>query len=107
MTSKEELERIETAYYSGLKVQIWFNGIWYDYDARECRGFSEYRQYRIVGSDYAKKAEEKIKKLEEQIEEMKSDVKGNIRWADQNKNEQMYCKLNVMFNQWEIKKDVL
>ena len=46
---------------------------------------------------------DKVKELEAQIEKMKSDVKGNIRWADQNKNEQMYCKLNAMFNQWEIK----
>lgn len=44
-----------------------------------------------------------VQELESQIEKMKSDVKGNIKWADQNKNEQMYCKLNAMFNQWEIK----
>ena len=45
----------------------------------------------------------RIADLEAQIEKMKSDVMGNIKWADQNKNNQMYCKLNVMFNQWEIK----
>jgi hypothetical protein len=44
-----------------------------------------------------------IKKLEAQIEEMKSDVKGNIKWADEHENNQMYFKLNSMFNQWEIK----
>ena len=41
--------------------------------------------------------------LREQIEKMKSDVMGNIKWADQNKNNQMYYKLNAMINQWEIK----
>lgn len=46
---------------------------------------------------------DKVRELEAQIEKMKSDVKGNIKWADQNKNEQMYCKLNAMINQWEIK----
>ena len=46
---------------------------------------------------------DKVRELEAQIEKMKSDVKCNVKWADQNKNEQMYCKLNAMFNQWEIK----
>lgn len=112
MTSKEELERIKTAYYSGLKVQIWFNGIWYDYDARESGGFSEYRQYRIVGSDYAKKAEERIKKLEEQIEKMKCGDNckyGYIACGS------YLCDLgldgcnNIPFNcdKWELKEDVL
>jgi hypothetical protein len=44
-----------------------------------------------------------VAELEAQIEKMKCDVKTNIKWADQNKNEQMYCKLNAMINQWEIK----
>ena len=70
MTS-DELERIKSAYYSGLQVQIWFNGIWYNYDDRESHGFSEHRQYRIVGSEYAKIAEEKIKNLEKEIAELK------------------------------------
>lgn len=70
MTS-DELERIKSAYYSGLQVQIWFNGTWYNYDDRECNGFSEHRQYRIVGSEYAKIAEEKIKNLEKEIAELK------------------------------------
>jgi ribosomal protein S16 len=47
---------------------------------------------------------DKVKELKAQIEKMKSDVMRNVKWADQNKNEQMYCKLNAMFNQWEIKK---
>lgn len=38
-----------------------------------------------------------------QIEKMKSDVKANIKWADEHENNQMYFKLNSMFNQWEIK----
>ena len=36
------------------------------------------------------------------IEKMKSDVMSNIKWADQNKNNPMYCKLNSMINQWEL-----
>ena len=40
-----------------------------------------------------------------QIEQMKSDVRTNIKWADQKKNNQMYCKLNTMLNQWEIKEN--
>lgn len=50
--------------------------------------------------DCAKLKEKRITELEAQIEKMKSDVRGNIKWADQNKNEQMYCKLNAMINQW-------
>ena len=61
--TKEELERIKVAYHSGLKVQIWFNGNWENFDAREYSmykdPFSENRQYRIVGSDYADMAETK------------------------------------------------
>lgn len=49
--------------------------------------------------------EKHITELEAQIEKMKSDVMGNVKWADQNKNEQMYCKLNVMINQWKIKEN--
>ena len=72
MTS-DELERIKSAYYSGLQVQIWSCGTWYNYDEREYNGFSERRQYRIVGSEYAKIAEEKIKNLEEENAELKKD----------------------------------
>ena len=72
MTS-DELERIKSAYYSGLQVQIWFDGTWYNYDDRENHGFSEHRQYRIVGSEYAKIAEEKIKNLEKEIAELKKE----------------------------------
>ena len=46
---------------------------------------------------------DRVRELEEKIEKMKSDVMRNVKWADQNKNEQMYCKLNAMINQWEIK----
>ena len=73
--TKEELERIKVAYHSGLKVQIWFNGNWKNFDAREYSmykdPFSENRQYRIVGSDYADMAEKRITELEAQIKEMK------------------------------------
>jgi predicted RNase H-like nuclease (RuvC/YqgF family) len=69
--TKEELERIKAAYYSGLKVQIWFNGNWEDFDARDYSmykdPFSENRQYRIVGSDYAEKAEKRIAELERKL----------------------------------------
>ena len=43
---------------------------------------------------------EENRRLREQIEKMKADVCGNIRWANMNKNDQMYCKLNAMLNQW-------
>ena len=49
--------------------------------------------------------QEKNKELEAKIEKMKSDVMRNVKWADQNKNGQMYCKLNAMINQWEIKEN--
>ena len=49
--------------------------------------------------------EKRIAELEAQIEKMKSDVKGNIKWADEHENNQMYFKLNSMFNQWEIKEN--
>ena len=73
----EELERIKSAYYSGLKIQIWFNGYWKDFDIREYsmypEPFCKNRQYRIVGSEYAKKAEERIKVLEEAKEALTKD----------------------------------
>ena len=69
--TKEELERIKVAYHSGLKVQIWFNGNWKNFDAREYSmykdPFSENRQYRIVGSDYADMAEKRIEELERNV----------------------------------------
>ena len=62
--TKEELDRIKKAYNSGLKVQIWFNGYWEDFDIRDYSmysdPFSENRQSRIVGSDYADIAEKRI-----------------------------------------------
>ena len=48
-------------------------------------------------------ATEATRELKAQIEEMKFDVKANIKWADEHENNQMYFKLNSMFNQWEIK----
>ena len=67
--TKEELDRIKKAYSSGLKVQIWFNGYWKDFDVRDYSmysdPFSENRQYRIIGSDYADIAEKRIAELEE------------------------------------------
>lgn len=71
--NSDELERIKSAYHSGLQVQIWSCGTWYNYDEREHNGFSERRQYRIVGSEYAKIAEEKIKNLEKEIAELKKE----------------------------------
>jgi hypothetical protein len=53
--------------------------------------------------DLKKAFEAGQKDKEAQIEEMKSDVEANIRWADENKNNLMYFKLNTMLNQWEIK----
>ena len=77
--TKEELERIKVAYHSGLKVQIWFNGNWKNFDAREYSmykdPFSENRQYRIVGSDYADMAEKRIAELEKENTELKDNFK--------------------------------
>ena len=73
--NKEELDRIKKAYSSGLKVQIWFNGHWEDFDSRDYsmypEPFSENRQYRIVGSDYADVAEKRIAELEKTLAEQK------------------------------------
>ena len=48
----------------------------------------------------ARKLEAKNKELQNQIDKMKSDVLSNIKWADFNKNEQMWQKLVKMYNQW-------
>ena len=76
--TKEGLDRIKKAYSSGLKVQIWFNGYWKDFDVRDYSmysdPFSENRQYRIVGSDYADIAEKRIAELE----------KENAQWKQRN-----------------------
>ena len=42
-----------------------------------------------------------VRTLEAQIEEMKCDVKANIKWADKN-CDNMWQKLVKMWNQWEI-----
>ena len=65
MTEKD-LKRIQSAYESGLDIEIWFDGRWYKFDAREYPngGFSTTRQYRIVGSAYADIAEKRIADLE-------------------------------------------
>jgi hypothetical protein len=72
--TKDELERIKQAYYSGLKVQIWFNGYWENFDARDYSmhsdPFSENRLYRIVGSAYADIAEKRIAELEKENAEL-------------------------------------
>lgn len=76
--TEEELDRIKKAYRSGLKVQIWFNGYWRDFDIQDysmySEPFSERRQYRIVGSDYADTAEKQIAKLEEEKAELKKQL---------------------------------
>ena len=76
--TKEELDRIKKAYSSGLKVQIWFNGHWEDFDIRDysmySEPFSERRQYRIIGSDYADIAEKQIVDLEKENAELKEKV---------------------------------
>ena len=73
--TKEELDRIKKAYSSGLKVQIWFNGYWEDFDIRDysmySEPFSENRQYRIIGSDYVDIAEKRIEELEKENAELK------------------------------------
>ena len=79
--TKEELERIKVAYHSGLKVQIWFNGNWENFDAREYSmykdPFSENRQYRIVGSDYADMAEKRIADLEKENADLEEQLEND------------------------------
>lgn len=60
--------------------------------------------YEKGALDFAEPREKRIAELEAQIKKMKSDVTKNIKWADQNKNNQMYCKLNAMLNQWGDKR---
>ena len=84
--TKEKLDRIKKAYSSGLKVQIWFNGCWKDFDIRDysmySEPFSENRQYRIIGSDYADIAEKRIEELENKI----ADIKANCDFALEGKD---------------------
>lgn len=81
--TKEELTRIKQAYNSGLKVQIWFDGHWENFDARDYSmysdPFSENRQYRIVGSAYADIAEKRIDELEKENAELRETVKHYIK----------------------------
>lgn len=83
--TKAELDRIKKAYSSGLKVQIWFNGYWEDFDIRDYsmypEPFSERRQYRIIGSDYADTAEKQIAELEKENAELKKEVEKH-KWND-------------------------
>lgn len=86
MSDINKLERIKQAYYSGLKVQIWFNGHWENFDARDysmyADPFSENRQYRIVGSAYADIAEKRIAELEKENAELKAINEGYCRSRD-------------------------
>lgn len=86
MSDINKLERIKQAYYSGLKVQIWFNGHWENFDARDysmyADPFSENRQYRIVGSAYADIAEKRIAELKKENAELKAINEGYCRSRD-------------------------
>lgn len=86
MSDINKLERIKQAYYSGLKVQIWFNGHWENFDARDysmyADPFSENRQYRIVGSAYADIAEKRIAELKKENKELKAINEGYCRSRD-------------------------
>lgn len=75
MTEKD-LKRVQSAYESGLDVEIWFDGRWYKFDAREHPngGFSTTRQFRIVGQKYVDEAEKQIKDLQEQITDLEGIV---------------------------------
>ena len=91
--TKEELARIESAYYCGLKVQIWFNGYWQDFDKREYPygGFSENRMYRIVGSGYAEKAEKRIAELEQKLKAEKEYNETLRKEVDEYTNSHTLC----------------
>lgn len=74
--TEEDLKRIQSAYESGLDIEIWFDGRWYKFDARDYPygGFSTTRQYRIVGQKYVDEAEKQIKDLQEQISNLEGIV---------------------------------
>ena len=107
--TKEELDRIKKAYSSGLKVQIWFNGCWKDFDIRDysmySEPFSENRQYRIIGSDYVDIAEKRIEELENKI----ADIKANCDLAIEGRDvkikelEQENNKLLDVINNQDVK----
>ena len=67
-----------------------------------CKNLAELEQENNKLLDVINNQDVKIADLVKQIEKMKTDVRTNIKWADQNKNNQLYCKLNAMFNQWEL-----
>lgn len=57
-------------------------------------------QIRVLQKDKGNLTD-KVKELEAQIEKMKSDVRVNIKVADQSNNWLMYQKLNSILNQWK------
>ena len=79
--TESELERIKSAYYSGLN---WSCGNWINFDAREYPygGFSVMRKYRIVGAEYAEKAETEIKRLEKENAEAKEIIREYLSLLD-------------------------
>lgn len=87
--TKEALDRIKEAYYSGLKVQIWFNGHWENFDARDYSmypdPFSENRLYRIVGSAYVDIAEKQIADLKKENARLKLELEALSGHIPQNK----------------------
>lgn len=88
------------------KASVYFNSLDIDNGNVSDTPFSAYDvfvAYEKGALEFAEPREKRIAELEAQIEKMKRDVMRNVKWADQNKNEQMYCKLNAMINQWEIK----
>lgn len=101
---KEGLHIPATCYLEDLK-KAFEAGLHADVHTDNSKVISELEE-KLANADYQLEGRDlKIKEFEAQIEKMKCDVKANIKWADTNKNNQMYCKLNAMINQWEIKEN--
>lgn len=111
MSDINKLERIKQAYYSGLKVQIWFNGHWENFDARDysmyADPFSENRQYRIVGSAYADIAEKRIAELEKENANLKALRKYELNVSKleieklEKENEELKEELKKWKDEWQ------
>lgn len=89
--TEQEMKRLQSAYESGIDIEIWFDGNWYKFDAKNYGGFSPVRQYRIVGQKYVDEAEKQIKDLEWQLKQV---IEDNDYY--QKENEQLKAQIQKM-----------
>lgn len=101
----EKFFELEQAYLAGLKAGKDMNvsAKWHKVADGATEATKELQKENEILEGCLLAEQEYSLTLEKQIEEMKSDVKSNIKWADQNKNDQMWQKLVKMYNQWEQK----